>query len=98
MRIRVQLAHGAAEAGIDDSLDSAGRLGGSRQKGPKLAVGILEASDRGLAPLPAEHAAIRRLAPAAGVGGGASKKHLAPPRFPHRGLERQRFGGGVAEI
>ena len=59
---------------------------------------MLEAGNRGLAVLPAQHAAIRRLAPAAGIEGRPSKNHLARPRFQHRGLERQRFGVVVAEI
>src|ERR1043166_1997442 len=98
MRIRVQLAHGAAEAGIDDSLDSAGGLGVARQKVPKLAVGILEASDRGLAVLPTQHAAIRRLAAATRIERRLSKDNLARLRLQHLGLERQRFGVVVAEI
>src|SRR5262245_59673184 len=92
MRVGVELAHGATEAGINDRFDDAGDFAGGVQKMPQLPGGVFEAGDLGLALFPAKYSSVGELAATAGIEWRCRKGDLARPRIGDRGLDDQGFG------
>jgi len=89
VRAGVELAHPAAEVGIDDGLQLARHLARRIEQMPELAGRHFEPGDLRLTASPANDAAVGELATTAGIERRVAEHDLARPRIGHFGLEGQ---------
>lgn len=97
VQIGMQLAHRAAERGVDARLHVADDLDAVREFDPEAAAVLAETGDGLDAAFPSNRAQIGQLAAAARIERMPRQAHCARPRVDHRARKQQRVGVVLTE-